>query len=401
MAYSELIKKIDTLRTYIRSFYIYGFKTREQFFGKSMRTYDDEKRRLENYLDGYMTFRLDENGKVTFLSIDSRHTTHNPLYKIFKAKSFTAMDISLHFMLMDILADGSKKTLNQLLDEITDTYLKDFSTEILPEESSLRKKLKEYEELGLISSTKDGKTMLYYLNPMSDLSGLEDAFAFFSEIAPCGVVGSFLFDKLPVKDVEPLFTENVYYLYDKYSDGDPYDDEVYIKNFRTVLEAVHQKKSILVEYTGRFGQKKNFSCSPYKIEYSEKDDKFRVLCNKNNSILNVSRINHCELIDNNNLPEFSEEDLPCNKRSSVILEIYDDRNALERVMLSFAHFEKSAVQISENKYQLTLNYNSFDETELVIRVLSFGPMLKVLEPESFRNLIKARISKQIELMKRK
>lgn len=57
----------------------------------------------------------DENDKVTFLSIDSRHTTHNPLYKIFKAKSFTAMDISLYFMLMDILEDGSKKTLNQHL----------------------------------------------------------------------------------------------------------------------------------------------------------------------------------------------------------------------------------------------------------------------------------------------
>ena len=46
MAYSELIKNLDTLRTYIRSFYIYGFKTRDQFFGKSPRTYDDEKRRL-------------------------------------------------------------------------------------------------------------------------------------------------------------------------------------------------------------------------------------------------------------------------------------------------------------------------------------------------------------------
>ena len=197
MAYSELIKNLDTLRTYIRSFYIYGFKTRNQFSGKSPRTYDDEKRRLENYLDGYMTFRPDENGKVTFLSIDSRHTTHNPLYKIFKAKSFTAMDISLHFMLMDILADGSKKTLNQLLDEINDTYLNDFSSEILPEESSLRKKLKEYEELGLISSEKDGKTMFYFRNPMTDLDGLEDALSFFSEIAPCGVTGSFLFDKLP------------------------------------------------------------------------------------------------------------------------------------------------------------------------------------------------------------
>ena len=103
MAYSELIKNLDILRTYIRSFYIYGFKTRNQFFGKSPRTYDDEKRRLENYLDGYMTFRPDENGKVTFFSIDSRYTVHNPLYKIFKAKSFTAMDISLHFMLMEYL----------------------------------------------------------------------------------------------------------------------------------------------------------------------------------------------------------------------------------------------------------------------------------------------------------
>ncbi len=31
MAYSELIKNLDTLRTYIRSFYIYGFKTRDYF----------------------------------------------------------------------------------------------------------------------------------------------------------------------------------------------------------------------------------------------------------------------------------------------------------------------------------------------------------------------------------
>lgn len=196
MAYTELIKNLDTLRTYIRSFYIYGFKTREKFFAKSARTYDNEKRRLENYLDGYMAFRTDENGKVTFLSIDSRHTTHNPLYKIFKAKSFTPMDISLHFMVMDILADNSKKTLNQILDEINDLYLKDFSSDAMPEESTLRKKLKEYEDLGLISSKKDGKSMLYFRNAMTDLNGLEDAITFFSEVVPCGVVGSFLYDKL-------------------------------------------------------------------------------------------------------------------------------------------------------------------------------------------------------------
>ena len=197
MAYSELIKNLDTLRTYIRSFYIYGFKSRDKFTGKSTRTYDDEKRRLENYLDGYMTFRPDENGKVNFVSIDSRHTPHNPLYKLFKAKSFTAMDISLHFMVMDILAGGEKKSLNQILDEINSVYLDGFSSEVVPEESTLRKKLKEYEELGLIKSEKDGKTMLYCRTPLSDLSGLEDVLNFFSETDPWGVIGNFLFDKLP------------------------------------------------------------------------------------------------------------------------------------------------------------------------------------------------------------
>ena len=200
MAYSELIKSLDTLRTYIRSFYIYGFKTKDKFSGKSSRTYDDEKRRLENYLDGYMTFRSDEKGKVHFLSIDSRHTAHNPLYKIFKVKSFTAMDISLHFMVMDILADNSKKSLNQILDEINSVYLAGFSSDGLPEESTLRKKLKEYVNLGLISVEKEGRAVFYLRNPMIDLSGFEDSLAFFSEIAPSGVVGSFLYDKLSVKE---------------------------------------------------------------------------------------------------------------------------------------------------------------------------------------------------------
>lgn len=207
--------------------------------------------------------------------------------------------------------------------------------------------------------------------------------------------------KNQLQGVEALFNENDYYLYDKYSDGDPYDDPDYIKNFRTALEAIHQKKTISVEYTGRFGQQKRFICAPCKIEYSEKDDKFRIISKVRNrhSILNIARINSCELTENSKVDDISEEDLPDNRRTSVTLEIYNERKAMERVMLAFAHFEKSAVQISDDVYQLTLNYDSFDETELVVRVLSFGPMVKVLEPESFRNLIQERISKQIELMK--
>ena len=51
-------------------------------------------------------------------------------------------------MLMDILSDTSKKTLNRILDEINEGYLEEFSGEAMPEESTVRKKLKEYEDLG-------------------------------------------------------------------------------------------------------------------------------------------------------------------------------------------------------------------------------------------------------------
>ena len=209
--------------------------------------------------------------------------------------------------------------------------------------------------------------------------------------------------KNQLQDVEALFNENDYYLYDKYSDGDPYDDPDYIKNFRTVLEAIHQKKTISVEYTGRFGQQKRFICAPCKIEYSEKDDKFRIISKVKNrhSILNIARINSCELTDNSKVDDISEEDLPDNSRTSVTLEIYDERKAMERVMLAFAHFEKSAVQVSDEVYRLTLNYDSFDEIELVVRVLSFGPMVKVIEPQRFVDLVKERIERQIVLMRQR
>ena len=203
--------------------------------------------------------------------------------------------------------------------------------------------------------------------------------------------------------VEPLFTEKDFYLYDKYEDVDPYDDENYVQNFKTVLKAVHQNKKVNVEYTGRFGQTKRFIFLPCKIEYSQKDDKFRCLSKIKNrhAILNIARIKNCEIADESKSEEISEFDLPYNDRTTVTLEIYDDRKAMERMMLAFAHFEKSAIQLDENTYRLTLNYDAFDETELVVRVLSFGPMVKVIEPQRFVDLVKDRITKQIDLMKRK
>ena len=47
MAYSELIKNFEKVRSYMRDFYVYGFKGRDEFDSKSVRIYDDEYRRVK------------------------------------------------------------------------------------------------------------------------------------------------------------------------------------------------------------------------------------------------------------------------------------------------------------------------------------------------------------------
>ena len=72
----------------------------------------------------------------------------------------------------------------------------------------------------------------------------------------------------------------------------------------------------------------------------------------------------------------------------------DERNALERTMLHFAHFEKQTERTGDDLYRVTLFYDKDDETEMVIRILSFGTKIKVIEPENFINLIKDRLKRQ-------
>ncbi len=195
MAYSELVKNFEKVRAYMREFYIYGFKSRSEYDAKSARSYDDERRRIESWLGDYMRFAQTPEGKNVFLSVDSRVTETNPFYKAWKTKSFTDGDITLHFILFDILrAPTIQKTLAQLVEEIDD-YLCGFETPMTFDESTVRKKLKEYTQLGLVITNKQGRTVLYSRAPDTEIAGLTDVIDFFSEAAPCGVIGSYLQDK--------------------------------------------------------------------------------------------------------------------------------------------------------------------------------------------------------------
>lgn len=194
-SYSELIKNFEKIRNYMREFYVYGFKNREEYDKKSARSYDDERRRMESWLGDHMSFVRTPEGKNVFISIDSRVSQHNPFYKALKAKSFTDGDITLHFILFDILHSTEIiLSLPDILEKI-DEYLAGFESPMIFDESTVRKKLKEYMEQGLIVGEKNGRKMMYCRAGDVTLPDITDVLNFYSEVASCGAIGSFLLDK--------------------------------------------------------------------------------------------------------------------------------------------------------------------------------------------------------------
>lgn len=194
-------------------------------------------------------------------------------------------------------------------------------------------------------------------------------------------------------EVEPLFTPSDYYIYDKYSHGDPYQDEDYIRRFRDILRSIREKKQLELRIRNGKDECIYAKCVPLGLEYSEKEDKFWVEFMHHQSIKKVSlaNITHC-------LSQTEEAliDSVCNpiQHKALTLKIVDERNALERVMLHFAHFEKRAEKLDKKHYLVKIHYDPFDEEEIITRILSFGPYIEVVEPPSFKAILIETLKKQ-------
>ena len=199
-----------------------------------------------------------------------------------------------------------------------------------------------------------------------------------------------------LENVEPLYPPNTFVYYDRYNDGDPFEDPGYIRRFRCILSAIRHKRWLQIQFTGHSGKPHYWRCIPYKLEYSPKDDKFRLIsANKRDTMsINLARITNCFMLE----PYTEEEYQPRTmKQRILVLELTDERNALERAMLHFSHLNKETERIGENLYKITLFYEREDETELLIRVLSFGPVLKVVFPDDFTEKLVQRLKKQKEM----
>lgn len=202
-------------------------------------------------------------------------------------------------------------------------------------------------------------------------------------------------DATGLEDVKPLFTPDQFVYYDRYLDGDLYEDAGYIARFKTIREAIHTRRKIEITFDSAHGNHHVWETIPLRLEYSSVDDKFRVLVRypaRKISSVNLARITDVTLCGHWSRGSFSP---PAIRKNMLVFDLMDERNALERAMHQFSYLTKETVRLDAKHYRVTLYYLQEDQTELLIKLLSFGPILRVISPDDMVKQIKDRIQRQV------
>lgn len=207
-----------------------------------------------------------------------------------------------------------------------------------------------------------------------------------------------------LSDIPPLYRTWDFCLFDQYKDHDPFSSVMYRKHMQKILRAVYKRQFLSLSYLSRKENILTHTWLPCRLEYGQRDGKFRLYAmavrkdgKKRMDVLNMARIlsvrdtgrTYPSPID---VDSFLDHSL-C--KEPLILEITTQRNALERAMLHFSCYQKQVERLKDSgTYRCTIYYDKRWETELLIQVLSFGPVVKVLGPEEFLAQMRARVKKQ-------
>lgn len=279
-----------------------------------------------------------------------------------------------------------------------------------------------------------GESMLFLLPKLKD-----DVWEFFGEARPNPVIPltsyqkswlkTILMDKRinlfleqeevqglveQLSEVEPIFRQEDLCYSDIFLDGDDYSDDKYREFFRTVVEAIRKNEVLDIEYNPIPSKRVRHYFIPCRLEYSIKNDCIRIYGVEEKSEKKLYQINLGKVVMVKTTGRYISRD----KRPDVdrLLEreymqepvtvlIKTERNALERAMLQFANYRKNTSRYVEKRdddfdgttkeiYKCEIFYGQGNETELLINILSFGPMVKVIGSERFLKQLKERLKKQ-------
>jgi hypothetical protein len=207
-------------------------------------------------------------------------------------------------------------------------------------------------------------------------------------------------------DIDPLYNMNHIIAVDMASDGDDYDSDTYRTIFKTLMRAMQNKRTVLITYESGKDNRLSAHFAPYKLEYSMKDDKFRLCAVRMHQErlrslykLNLSRITSVQVMKHSTPANLAEYVRSIRMPLPVEIEITNERNGFERIFTQLSNFKRiSEYDETTKKCLMKIYYYEVDEMELLITLLSFGPIIRILGPISFKTQFVERIAKQKQLL---
>lgn len=197
-------------------------------------------------------------------------------------------------------------------------------------------------------------------------------------------------------DIYPYFDRDKYIVFDQYLNGDQllFEDQTYKENLKLLIDAVKGQRAVFFEYI-EDGMPKTKVSVPEKIEYSQKENRFKVVLNSKNRPLDIQNIRLCKYSDGKLSPSKKKEILTC----VVAIDVPEDKKyTRNRLFREFSPFERDCEKVDELGHILKFKFEAGDYKEIAYRLLQFGPYVYCSEPECVRERIKEKIDQQYALL---
>ena len=253
---SEILIKgsesFNATRERIRDYYIEGLSRFSNYDGA-----ERSNRKIHTRISSFLEDCIINSDKKTYISLDTRKCEENPFFRLWQIKKSSDEDMTLLFIILDILSDGKEKTLTEISDLVDEYIEKVYDKDFLIHKDTIRNRLKEYTELGIIDCKESKNKLWYCLHYDRDIIELlfdsfgEEALHFTSETMPCGIIGFLILENLSLYRSTDIHFKHHYL-------SNALDSEIMLK----LLAAIYRKKSVILTVKSQ-----NVEIVPIKILY--------------------------------------------------------------------------------------------------------------------------------------
>lgn len=164
-------------------------------------------------------------------------------------------------------------------------------------------------------------------------------------------------------------------------------------NVKALIKAIIDKRQVCLTNVTRNTVYENQTIYPLRLEYTTKDNRW-TLTGYNPEISRIINMNVGKLKDISVGDRISDMDkveqtyktfLSKAKKVTAIIKLKAKNYDLDRFFRVFSYYKRDTKYNKKtDEYTINLEYYLFDESALIIQLLSFGDVVEVVEPESLR-----------------